>query len=939
MQKLILFSLLVCICLLANHSSQASTVAVHDPSVVIAYKDAAGNSYPVNDAGGTRTKYYYVFGTQVGAAYSKDMIDWTAFTPTFSINGTVTTNYYQLVKSEADYAAHTTSDDVKGNLWAPDILYNKALGKWTLYFALSGADFKSSVILFTSSKIEGPYEKAGVVVYGGFTNSATSNARTDYAKVTGSSTVNGRYLDDAGKWDNTYAVSCIDPCVLYDESGKLWMTYGSWSGGIFLLKLNEQTGLRDYSYNYGFTSFSSDGAVWNGTRLRFDPYMGVHIGGGYYVSGEGSYIKYLKDPNGAGYYYLFMSLGFYSPDGGYTMRVFRSSTIDGTYTDITGDNAVFPSYIFNYGDNVQYGMPIMQNYRYSWWSKGDVAQGHNSVCKEEDGSAYLVYHTKYDDGTIFHNVEVHSLLFNESGWPTASPFEYRVGFGRVKKQHATEEITGRYSVITHNAVDYANLATNKEAEMYLNADGTITGAYTGTWQYDFANGKQYLTLTTSSGTFKTVVCEQLMDGLSTRTLGFTGVNTANERNLWGYRRTNTATAATTVYRGQSLLIGDKQYSLVWNDYAKFNKQSVSGDFEIEYVFDNYTPATQNWDNWAIAFKTSTETWHLRADAYSVGTFTGSTVGYSYTWDWDAFLDVFKNKRVKVKVSRVGTSINVFSYVDTTLVYTCTSQNSPTGDLDIYLGGETDYLDVKQISVTQLGTRQTVGTTNDDGTYTVGFNVNLGPTTSVTGDFTLTYTFNNYHNPTSPNNWDNYILRAISGSSTMLLRADAYALDVFGTMNYTYDWDWSNFVTLLTSANVVMTVTRSGSTIQYAAVITARDGNVYHYKVVQTGVSTVAMSFGFTGEQSMQDFFRVEKTSYVGTDIVTALDSRMLEQPGVQVYANDKLLYVKAGEEGEGNLFNEEGKLVRKIKYQPGINQYEGLPDGLYLLLGKKVLIR
>src|SRR6478735_4814433 len=183
--------ILLSLCLFLAHTIQAATVPVHDPSVVIVYKDANGNSFPENDAAGSRVKYYYVFGTQMGAAYSTDMINWTAFTPTFSINGVVTTNYYQLVKNEADYAGQLTSADVHGNLWAPDIIYNKALGKWTLYFSLSGNDFKSSIILFTSSKIEGNYERVGAVVYGGFTNAATSNARNDYAKVTGSSTIDG----------------------------------------------------------------------------------------------------------------------------------------------------------------------------------------------------------------------------------------------------------------------------------------------------------------------------------------------------------------------------------------------------------------------------------------------------------------------------------------------------------------------------------------------------------------------------------------------------------------------------------------------------------------------------------------------------------------------------------------------------------------------------
>jgi beta-xylosidase len=914
----------------------ASTVAVHDPSIVIAYKDASGNSYPANDAAGTRTKYYYVFGTQVGAAYSRDMLNWTPFTPSFSINGTITTNYYNLVKAEADYAEHTTSDDVRGNLWAPDVIYNKALGKWTMYFSLSGAAFKSSIILFTASKIEGPYERSGVVVYGGFTNSTTSAARTDYAKVTGSSTVDGRYLDNNGVWDNTYSVSCIDPAVSYDESGKLWMSYGSWSGGIFLLKLSETTGLRDYSYNYG----RGTSPVWSGTTLKFDPYMGVHIGGGYYVSGEGSYIKYFKDANGTGFYYLFVSMGFFAPDGGYTMRVFRSSTIDGDYKDVTGDDAAFSSYVFNYGNNVKYGMPIMQNFKYSWWTIAQVAQGHNSLLRDEDGSMYMIYHTKQDNGTAFHNVEVHQLFFNEKGWPLAAPFEYRQKFGLTTKTYTAEDIAGKYSIIVHSPVDYANLKSNLEQPLYLNADGTITGTYTGTWAYNYANGSQFLTLTTSAGTFQSVIGEQLMDGLSTISMAFTGMNAANELCLWGYRNTTTATTTTTNYRGSSLLVGAKDYSLTYSDYAKFNQTKVTGDFEIEYTFVNNTLAAENWHNWALAFQTTSETWYMRADAFSNSTFSGTTVNYWYNWTWDVFKTVFQNKEVRVKVQRIGTTINVYASVGGKLVYTTSSVNSPTGALTVYLGGETCYLDVKKISASQLGARQTLGTANDDGTYTAPFNTLFSPTTSVTGDFELNYSFNNYHNIVNVNNWENYIIRAISGSTSTLIRADAYAMNTIGTLAYTYDWDWANFLPIISGAQIALKISRTGGTITYTALITAKDGKVYNYQVVNTQAPTGAMSFGFTNETNFLDFFEVEKVSYVGTDVVTGNPSQELLSPSnLYIYAADQVLYIRAKEAGQASVATIDGKSISTISYTSGTTTVHGLPSGMYLVNSTKVLIR
>ena len=159
---------------LAAVAAFAASVAVHDPSVIVVYKDAGGNSYPENDAAKSRTKYYYIFGTMNGAAYSRDMLDWTPFTPQLSRGGTVYVtgneardDYYSVFKAEADYAEHTNSATAKGNLWAPDIVWNKKLKKWCLYFSMAGEDWKSSIVLLTSDKIEGPYEYKGAVVYGG----------------------------------------------------------------------------------------------------------------------------------------------------------------------------------------------------------------------------------------------------------------------------------------------------------------------------------------------------------------------------------------------------------------------------------------------------------------------------------------------------------------------------------------------------------------------------------------------------------------------------------------------------------------------------------------------------------------------------------------------------------------------------------------------------
>lgn len=507
-----------------------STVAVHDPSVVVAYADAFGNTYA--EAGDGRQKVYFVFGTKLAAAYSYDMESWAAFTPVFYAEGTadVSKDYYEVFKTVADWSGYTSSDSVFNNMWAPDIVYNPSLGKWCVYYSLSGDGNEikqSSVFMMTSDTITGPYVYAGSVVYSGMTNNTSGAGNDDYEAVTGESSIPGRYLTGSA-WNNEYGVHCIDPAVMYDEEGELWLFYGSWSGGIALVKLDNETGLRDRSYQYGYTEFGSDGAVWEGTSLVYDPYMGIHIAGGWWVSGEGPYVEYID-----GYYYLFMSYGGYAPDGGYNMRVFRSKDITGKYTDPDGTWAVYGERNGNnYGADVSHGLSFMQNYKWSWWTgPASIAQGHNSVLTD-DGNVYLVYHIKYDDGSIQHNVEVHRLVEGkEGGWYLVAPFQ-KSEHDRIVTDAEEADLAGGWSILTHTPIaDYKGYAYNTDQAAVFNADGTLSGAYTGTWTID----GQYITIKTDKdGTFEGVLMEQQIEGMESEVVTYT-FTAMNEDGLciWG----------------------------------------------------------------------------------------------------------------------------------------------------------------------------------------------------------------------------------------------------------------------------------------------------------------------------------------------------------------------------------------------------------------------
>ena len=130
-----------------------------------------------------------------------------------------------------------------------------------MYLSINGDQANCSIVLLTADNIAGPYLYQGPVVFSGFyntANSAVSYKNTDLELVLGEqASLPTRYATgNLNGWRHRWP-NCIDPCVFYDEEGKLWMSYGSWHGGIWMLELDEQTGLRDYDVAYTYTEGDS----------------------------------------------------------------------------------------------------------------------------------------------------------------------------------------------------------------------------------------------------------------------------------------------------------------------------------------------------------------------------------------------------------------------------------------------------------------------------------------------------------------------------------------------------------------------------------------------------------------------------------------------------------------------------------------------------------
>lgn len=473
-----------------SQKDTAKKITCHDPSII-------------RDFDGT----YYIFGTHITGGYTKDLRNWT------SIDGTFRLSFTEEVKEKI--RAWNKDSGVRNwydYLWAPDAIYNKAMKKYCLYLSANGDDWKSNIVLLTADEIQGPYDYAGSVVYGGFDE--TNWTETDGVKVTGEETIPQRYITNGvenKKWGDKWP-NCIDACVFYDDEGKLWMTYGSWSGGIFMLELDEETGLRDYSVTYE-------------TNEHSDAYFGTKIAGGAYVSGEGAFIEKIGD-----YYWLFVSYGALQANGGYNVRVYRSDRPDGGYVDALGNDTYSDTYVLNF-NLPDKGVRLFGGYMWRTFTYADVAQGHNSALVDEDGRAYIVYHTRTNNGSEGHTVKVLQLFLNKEGWLCAAPYQTSgeaLDAGRLD----TATYAGSYEVILHELdVDYAHLDYNKPKAIELNADGTVAGEMEGTWALE--EGTSYITLVLDGVTYSGVALYMNVENTKVETSVFTALGKENQLTLWG----------------------------------------------------------------------------------------------------------------------------------------------------------------------------------------------------------------------------------------------------------------------------------------------------------------------------------------------------------------------------------------------------------------------
>lgn len=468
----------------------SSGVSVHDPSVL--------------KANGT----YYIYGSHMASAYSSDLLKWKKMSDGYNARNPVFGQIYSVYDAAFAYAGAPTSliptDDAESggeHVWAPDVIYNETTGLYYMYYCTTSTWNASNLCYGVSETPEGPFEWKGALIYSGFDSETIKKTNVlDYVSEDDAAC---EYLTAGGTYNYKEYPNAIDPSVFYDGDGRMWMVYGSWSGGIYLIELDPATGecihpKADYA---------------NGV----DPYYGKRILGGGHKSIEGPYILYA-----GGYYYLFISYGSLNREGGYQIRVFRSETVDGDYVDMAGLSAEANS------NHAYFGLKLSGNYNLPSLVYAYMATGHNSAFQDDDGKLYCVYHTRFDNGSEYHSPRVHQMLINAEGWLCMLPYQTQ-GETASETGYETSQIVGRYYVINQGTDISAEIA--QPTIFYLQSDGSVVGEkVSGSWTK--TDGTYYMTITIDGESFSGVFCK-MPDEAGVEVMTFSAVG-SNE-SLWGVK--------------------------------------------------------------------------------------------------------------------------------------------------------------------------------------------------------------------------------------------------------------------------------------------------------------------------------------------------------------------------------------------------------------------
>jgi hypothetical protein len=392
---------------------------LHDPSPVI--KDGVN---------------YFIYGDGQGIVgiTSADLRNWSAASPVFPGNP----------------PAWTTNavPGFTGYFWAPNVAYFN--GRYNLYYAASEwGTINSAIGLAISPSLATP-------------------VWTDQGKVIQSNPV-GQTTTNTDLTD----INCIDPSILLDTNGTVWMSFGSYSDGIMLMQLDTLTGKR-ITANSPLYRVSNNGPV-------------------FFSNTEEASFLFQQ----GGYYYLFVNWGgcCAGVDSTYNIRVGRSTNITGPYLDRNGTN------LLNGG-----GTPFLE-------SSGRYIGPGQAGIMNDNGTNWFTFHYYDGNNNGAATVGMNEIYWSADGWPVlTNDWSAFYTFQVDAREHfdAYNGVLRNGAAITNDPARGKVLGLNG-ASQYAVLSNPVANASTfsawvkwnggAIWQriFDFGAGtNQYLFLTPSS---------------------------------------------------------------------------------------------------------------------------------------------------------------------------------------------------------------------------------------------------------------------------------------------------------------------------------------------------------------------------------------------------------------------------------------------------------
>ena len=425
---------------------------VHDPSI-----KKFGDTYYCysTDVG---------FGTTVPAGIqvrkSKDLVDWKFVNWVFP---SLPSKGAAFIKSAGGAPFES--------LWAPYVL--KVNNEYRLYYSLSSAKPRLSVIgMATSTSPEGPWEEKGLVV--------------------------------VSKDDASIQTNAIDPTVIVTPAGEHYFYYGSGWDGIYVLKLNAETGL----------------AATEGDKGKRVANRGF-TGGRYNGNIEGPEIIYNQQLKK---YFLFIAYDWLQTK--YNVRVCRSDNPLGPFLDFDGADA---------NTNVDHGPMILAPYKFDTHG-GWQGVSHCGVFDDGNGQYFMAHQGRPVVNSFYMDLHVRKIFWTTDGWPVVSPeryaYEDNADVLQAEIAGSWDQIILGYRVVPGYGDEQFTPDLQASAAITLGADGTINGDAANKWTYTVP----WLELKYSNGFTDKVLVQKGRDWENKKpTIIYTGLNNKGTA-VWGRKK-------------------------------------------------------------------------------------------------------------------------------------------------------------------------------------------------------------------------------------------------------------------------------------------------------------------------------------------------------------------------------------------------------------------